>query len=471
MASIKGEFLELESDLHSILDKAESYGVSYADIRYQEYYYESILVENKVLKNYSSRKFSGVGIRVIIEGAMGYASTCNIAPENLLKTLDNAINVAKALGKREKKTLDFEVNRAEVRSKFKVDPINVSPEEKTAIALDANKAAFIGDKIKNALTRLGFSKDNRLFMSTNGAKVRVETIMSGLWHESVAKSIMAMERVGYSESKCSGFEFISSNDWNNFSLELSKLAIEASEAGTSSAGTYPVVVDPEVIGLLLHEAFGHASEGDLVSTRESVLFGKVGEKVASDTVTIVDDNVENGYFYPYDDEGTEKKKVVVVEDGILKGYLHDTYSASKLDSKPTGNGRAQDFENIPIVRQTNYFMLPKDYSFEELIEDIDYGIYVGGKGATGGQVDVGMGTFTFSVGPSKVIRNGKLAEMVRGVVISGLILDTLKTVDAVGKDLSIRTNVFGGCGKMGQTVRVGFGGPHVRVQKMIVGGR
>jgi len=161
----------------------------------------------------------------------------------------------------------------------------------------------------------------------------------------------------------------------------------------------------------------------------------------------------------------------VVEDGVLKGFLHDILSASKSGMKPTGNGRAQDFENIPIVRQTNYFMLPGDYDFIELLEDIDYGIYVSGKGATGGQVDVGMGTFTFSVGPSKIIRGGRLAETVRGVVISGLILDTLKTIDAVGKDLAIRTNVFGGCGKMGQTVRVGFGGPHVRVKKMTVGGR
>ncbi|MEM3715067.1 MAG: TldD/PmbA family protein [Nitrososphaeria archaeon] len=463
--------MSLESDLYYILEKAETSGASYVDVRYQEYIYENILVENRVLKNYSSRKFSGVGIRVFVNGAVGYASTCNVNRENLMSTLNNAMNVAKALGEKEKRKLDFEINSANVRSNFKVDPIDVSPEEKVSIALDANKSAFIGDKIKNAVTRLGFSKDYRLFMSTAGAKVSVETVMSGLWHESVAKSSTAMERVGYSESKCTGFEFINSKDWNDFSTELSKLAIEASEAGTPPAGTYPVVVDPDVIGLLLHEAFGHASEGDLVSTQESVLFGKVGQKVASEHVTIVDDNVEGGYFYPYDDEGTAKRRVVVVEDGTLRGYIHDASSAKRLNAHLTGNGRAQDFENIPIVRQTNYFMLPKDYDFEELIKDIDYGIYVGGKGATGGQVDVGMGTFTFSVGPSKIIRNGRLAETVKGVVISGLILDTLKTIDAVGKDLTIRTNVFGGCGKMGQTVRVGFGGPHVRVQKMIVGGR
>jgi TldD protein len=464
--------LYLEADFEHVLKKAEEAGAEYADLRYQEYCYENILVENRVLKSYSSRKFSGVGVRVFVDGAVGYSSTTSLSRDSFVKALDNAMKAAKALGCGEKIKFDFESNRVEVKSNFLIDPANVSAEEKISLALDANKAAFSDDRIKNAITRLGFSKDSRLFMSTYGAKVKVETVMSGLGQESVAKSYETMERVGYSDSRCAGFEFIRSGDWNTFASDLSRLAIEASESGTPAAGTYPVVVDPDVIGLLLHEAFGHASEGDLVSTQESVLYGRIGEKIASDKVTIVDDGVvENGYFYPFDDEGTAKKRTVVVEDCVLKGFLHDIFSSSKFGVEPTGNGRAQDFENVPIVRQTNYFMLPRDYSFDELLEDIDYGIYVSGKGATGGQVDVGMGTFTFSVGPSKVIRGGRLAETVRGVVVSGLILDTLKTIDAVGKDLAIRTNVFGGCGKMGQTVRVGFGGPHVRVRKMTVGGR
>jgi len=463
--------LDIEDELHHVLERAEKSGAAYADARYQEHYYESILVENRVLKSYSSRKFSGAGVRVFVEGAVGYASTCEITREGMLKALDNAISAAKALGGIEKTALKFEASVADVSSRFKVDPIDVSPEEKVSIALDANRSAFIDDRVRSAATRLGFSKDIRLFMSAEGAKVKVETVMSGLGHESVAKSGTAMEKVGHTESKCAGFEFVNSMDWGSFSIELSKLAVEASEAETPPAGTFPVVVDPDLIGILLHEALGHASEGDLVSTRESVLFGKVGERVASGKVTVVDDNVEDGYFYPYDDEGTAKKRAVVVEEGVLRGYLHDSLSAYKLNAQPTGNGRAQDFENVPIVRQTNYFMLPGDYSFEELVEDIDYGVYVSGRGATGGQVDVGMGTFTFSAGPSKMIRGGRLAETVRGVVISGTILDTLKTVDAVGRDLRIRTSVFGGCGKMGQNVKVGFGGPHVRVRRMVVGGR
>jgi TldD protein len=189
-------------------------------------------------------------------------------------------------------------------------------------------------------------------------------------------------------------------------------------------------------------------------------------------VTVIDEGVTNGgYYYPFDDEGTKKRKTVVVKKGILKNFIHDRTSASKLGSEPTGNGRAMNFENSPIVRQTNYFMEPGDRDFDELIEDIDLGVYIRGKGLTGGEVEVGMGTFTFNVGPSQIIRKGELAETVRGVVISGLILETMKTIDAVGKDLRIRTNVFGGCGKNEQAVPVGFGGPHIRIRRMTVGGR
>ena len=464
--------MEIEGEMEKIIRKAVDLGVSYIDVRYQRYDYELITVENRALKSYSSRRLSGAGIRVALNGAIGYASTSNLTYAALEKTLENAIKAAKSIKKEEKQQIEAEVSQIEMKSPYKIDPFEIAPEEKVSAALDANKAAWINEKIKSAMTRLGMSKDYRFFMSSEGSRVITETSMIGIAHESIAKSNGIMERVPYQESKCAGYEFISSMDLNKFTEDISRLAVEAVESRTPPAGTYTVVVDPNVIGLLLHEAFGHASEGDLVSTRESVLYGKIGSQVASEHVTIIDEGViEGGYFHPYDDEGVKKEKTFVVENGILKSYLHNRTSAYQFNVSSTGNGRAQDFENTPIVRQTNYYMEPRNYNFEELIEDVNFGIYIRGKGATGGQVEVGMGTFTFGVGPSKIIRNGELTETVRGVVISGFILETLKTIDAAGKDLTIRTSIFGGCGKMGQTVRVGYGGPHVRVRKMTVGGR
>jgi TldD protein len=466
------EYEERKPELEKILDKAVDLGASYADARYQCYDSELITVENRALKSHSSRRLSGVGIRVAVKGAVGYASTSDLSRKSLDKALDNAVKAAKSI-KSEKQPLgEAKIKEAYVRLSVKTDPMSVSPEEKVSVTLDANKAAWISNEIKSAMTTLGLSKDFRLFISSEGAKVKVETTLVGLAHESVAKVNGVMERIPYSHSTCAGFEFIKSKDWNSFAADISKLTIEAAGSKTPPAGTYPVVVDPEVVGLLLHEAFGHASEGDLVSTGESVLHNKLNAQLASEVVTIIDEGtVEEGYFYPFDDEGTEKGRTVIVENGVLKNYIHGRNSASQFGAESTGNGRAQNFENIPIVRQTNYYMQPRDHKFEELTEDVDFGVYVRGKGSTGGEVEVGMGTFTFGVGPSNIIRNGELAETVRGVVISGLILETLKTIDAVGKDFKVRTSVFGGCGKNGQTVPVGFGGPHVRVRKMTVGGR
>ncbi|MEM4893873.1 MAG: TldD/PmbA family protein, partial [Desulfurococcaceae archaeon] len=156
--------------------------------------------------------------------------------------------------------------------------------------------------------------------------------------------------------------------------------------------------------------------------------------------------------------------------GVLKTYLHSLWTAKRFDSKPTGNARVMDYEQVILIRQTNTYMEPGDYSVDELFEDIKEGVYVRGRGAMGGQVDPSMGTFTFTAGPSYLVKNGRVESLIRGVMISGNILETLKNVDAVAKDLKVTTSVFGGCGKDGQMVRVGDGGPHIRVRGLVIGG-
>ncbi|RLG80700.1 MAG: TldD/PmbA family protein, partial [Thermoprotei archaeon] len=149
---------------------------------------------------------------------------------------------------------------------------------------------------------------------------------------------------------------------------------------------------------------------------------------------------------------------------------HSLSTAEILGGEPTGNARAMDYQNVPLIRQTNTYMMPRDYSIDELFEDIKYGLYIRGRGAKGGQVSTSTGTFTFTAGPSYIIENGEIKGLVRGVMLSGSILETLRGVDAVANDLKVRTNVFGGCGKGGQVVRVGDGGPHVRVKRITIGG-
>jgi TldD protein len=247
--------------------------------------------------------------------------------------------------------------------------------------------------------------------------------------------------------------------------------MKAVEARPAPPGTFPVVVDQDIIGLVLHEALGHACEGDAVISNASILRGKKGERIADDQVSVIDEGiVTGGYYHPYDDEGVEKGRTILIDKGVLKSFLTDRKNAKKLGVASTGNGRLQDFENFPLVRQTNFYMKEGEHSLDELLEEIDFGIYVMGKGGRGGQVDP-SGTFTFGVGPSYIIRSGEIQEMVRGVVISGNILETLDSIDAVGKDFKMKTSVFGGCGKAGQSVKTGMGGPPVRAQKMTIGGR
>jgi TldD protein len=238
------------------------------------------------------------------------------------------------------------------------------------------------------------------------------------------------------------------------------------------AGIHPVVLDQPLVGVLVHEAFGHAAEGDFVFSGASALKDRLGMHLADEQVNVYDEGiVDGGYFFPVDDEGVKKGKTAILEKGTLKNYLHDRNTAHKLNVKPTGNSRAQDFENVTQVRMTNTYVDNGEYSFDELLEGIKEGVYIKNRGSTGGQVEIGIGTFTFNGGESYMIRNGELKEMVKGVVISGDFLENLKTIDAVGNDLKIRTSFYGGCGKGGQSLRVGYGGPHLRVQKMTIGGK
>jgi TldD protein len=462
-----------EDEMEKLLEKAEALGASYAGVLYQRRDSEIIEADNKALKSYNSRSFSGLGVRVVHGGALGYASTSDMSREGLEICLEQSVKAARAMASSEGETLkSIEVVTVDVELPVKVSPFDVPPEEKVSLALDANEAAWNSDRIRSTRTRLGLIVDERIFKSSDGASVRVVTPLLGFGHSSVAEAGGVKEVIWDSRSMCAGYEFIDGQDWNGFASEVSDLAVEAVASRTAPPGTYPVVVDRDVVGLVLHEALGHATEGDIVATGGSVLMGKLGTRIASDTVTIIDEGVvEGGYYYPYDDEGAEKGKTALVEKGILTGYLTDRRSAKKLDTEPTGNGRSQDFENFPIVRQTNYYMEPGDHSLDELIEGVDLGILVQGKGMRGGQVETGMGTFTFGVGPSRMIRNGEAQELVRGVVISGSVLEVLKTVDAIGDDFKVRTSAFGGCGKNAQQVKTGMGGPSIRARRMTVGGQ
>ena len=467
---------DIEYWLDRILELVKSYDVDFADARAQRRAYELVVVDNGKLREYSITRSEGIGLRVIVDGFQAYSSVSRLDEQYLKEAVGAAVKAARALKRTRSekvKLADYPSVKDEVKSAWVKDPFEYDLREKLDLALTMNKTALEVKGITSAVTRLGAQRDLRIVANTEGSWVKVETVMVGASHASVAQEAGNLEVVSDQRSRVSGWEFIDgvSSGLVEMAKELSELASRVVRARHPKAGVYDVVLEPEIVGLFLHEALGHASEGDLISSGGSVLEGKEGTRLAPDYVTIVDDGlVEGGYYVPYDDEGVRKVQVKIVDAGILKGVLTSREEAAKLGREPTGNARVMDYSKPVIVRQTNYYMLPGDYSFEEMISEVREGLYITHKGGGGGQVDPAAGTFTFKVGVIWSIRNGELAEPLRGVNVSGSILDILANVVAVGRDLKVVTSVFGGCGKEGQLVRVGDGGPHVRVKRLTVGG-
>lgn len=466
--------MELSMDFcKEVLEEVMRRGVKEALVRAQERVYEVVVFDKGVLRTVGRTRLVGLGIKVVLNGAVGYAYTSSSDPESIGRAIDMAIAAARSLATRARpRAFSLEgAGSGKYRTRYLVDPLSINVEDKIELVRDLNKLSLDLVGLVSAVTRLGAERDRKVVVSSFGAEVEVEVTAVGLSHLAVAKSGDVMERVSDQKTFAGGYEFVRAYDWEAFVREVSELAVKASQARAPPPGVYRAVVDNELVGLLLHEAFGHASEGDHVLHGTSVLSGKVGTPVASELVTIVDEGlVEGGYPLPFDDEGAPKGRTVVLDRGILKGYLHSRSTAGEMGSSPTGNARAQDVTFDTLVRQTNFYMLPGDARVEELFEGLSDGIYLRGRGASGGEVDPSLGTFTFSVGPSYLVRRGEPAELVRGVIVSGSILETLKGVDMVARDLKVTTSVFGGCGKEGQLVRVGDGGPHIRVQRIVVGG-
>ncbi|ADV64587.1 TldD/PmbA family protein [Desulfurococcus mucosus] len=464
-----GEAVDLELAVRTGL----ALGADFIDVRYQEYYHESLSVDNGVLRELTTTRATGIGVRVIVNGLMGYATTNDLSPGSVKRTVEVAVKLARALRSSGMPQDIYErpVQRDRVASHYVENPEDVDLSEKAGLLLDMYKAGRNIPGVSSLTIPFGYERDRRVYASSRGDYVDYTRRMIGIGVRIVASSGGSHEMLWTSESRVAGWEFIESFNWLDYVVENSRLAVEAAGAPHVKPGRYDVVLDNEIVGLMLHEAFGHASEADIVEAGGSVLGGRIGSEVASPLVSIVDDGrIEGGVYVPYDDEGTPKLKTYTVRKGVLSSFLHSLTTARRLGAQPTGNARIMSFRNTILVRQTNTYMEPGDWDPVEMIRDMKRGLYVKGKGAMGGEVNPLTGAFTFTSGPSYIVENGEPVRLVRGVMLSGIILETLRNVDAVGRDLVVRTSVFGGCGKSGQTVRVGDGGPHVRVRGFTIGG-
>ena len=263
--------------------------------------------------------------------------------------------------------------------------------------------------------------------------------------------------------------YLSPEGWKPVADEAVRLAVVNLDAVPCPAGTLDVVLGPGWPGILLHEAVGHGLEGDFNRKGTSAFAGRIGERVAAPGVTVVDDGTLPGRrgSLNVDDEGTPTSRTVLIEDGILRGYLHDRMNARLMGHAPTGNGRRESYAHLPMPRMTNTFMLAGEENPEDIVRSVANGLYAVTFG--GGQVDITNGRFVFSASEAYKIENGRITQPVKGATLIGNGPEVLTQVSHIGHDLELDRGV-GTCGKDGQGVPVGVGLPTIRVDQLTVGG-
>jgi len=458
----------VEDLVSKALREALRLGASYVDIRYQEGAATSIRVRKGIVESSNISFFQGIGIRVLKEGSWGFACLDDLAPEKVTNAVEKAVKLASSSSYR--KSRKIEIARVDpvkdrVETKIVKLPSEIPVEDKLRIVFDADKTIWSkSDKIVDDSVVYSDYSGRKLFVNSDGAEIETSETRTYL---AIQVSAREMDRVSPAYEAIGGtvgFELFEKNDPVEMADEVSSRAIRLLNASIPKGGVSTCVLDNKIVGLLVHEAFGHTAEADLVLSG-SILTGKIGEQVASELVTIIDSPEPTGAngWIRYDDEGVKARPVKIVEKGMLRSFMHNRESAFIFRVEPTGNSRAQGYSYVPLIRMRNTYMEAGDWDPEEIIRETKEGFYL--KGALGGQAD-SNGEFTFSIQEAWRIENGELVEPFRGVTISGNAVEVLKSIDAVGKDLKI--NSPGNCGKF-QWVPVDDGGPHIRA-RMIVGG-
>lgn len=419
-----------------------------------------VMKDGKVQEITSGNNWGGC-VRVLKNGAWGVSFTTN--PGKMEDAGKSALKLANALDN-DVKLADIEPTQDNVKSKAKLKLQDVSLDEKKEAMSAAEKAANL-EAIVSTTVNYVDGEGTTIFVNSEGTELQIEESRVALFMNAVAASDGIIQFGHKSTGGAAGFEVIQKEDLEKFGRITAEKAVRLLKAELPPSGKFPVVMDPELTGVFIHEALGHASEADLILQNDSILKGKMGTQIGSSLVTIIDDATMNAFgYYPYDSEGVKTRKNILVKDGVLRSLLSSRETASQLDITPSGNARSVVGDQ-PIVRMSNTYLKPGELKFEELIEDMDSGIYL--KGSRGGQVDTGKGIFQFNAAESFLIENGEVTNPLRDVSLSGNILEMLLKVDGVGSDFKMGV---GFCGKSGQTVPVGDGGPHVRVKEATVGG-
>jgi TldD protein len=452
--------------LSDILKKSLSQGGEYADVFVENRPHSSIQLEDENIEKVIFGVEAGIGIRVIHGDKTAFAYGNDFSEKSLFGLAET---VSRAAKDKKDSIINLKKIKPGVDFTIKLNPQKIGMDKKIALVTHADRAArMVSNKIKQATINYRDTVQNVVIATSDGTISEDERIYTLALIRVVAADGDVLQ-TGYEPiGGLIGFELFDGDLFENIAERVANKAVAMLSAGNIIGGRMPVVISSEAGGTMIHEAVGHGLEADLSQHGLSVFSDKIGQQIASPLITVIDDSTipnKRGSFR-FDDEGVLSRKTVLVENGILKGYLYDRLSAMRDNVESTGNGRRESYECRPIPRMSNTFIAPGKSDPEEIIRSVTKGFFV--KKMGGGQVNTVTGEFVFEVSEGYLIEKGKIGEAVRGATLIGNGPEVLKSIDMVGNDMGFS---IGTCGKDAQGVPVSDAMPTVRIPDIVVGGK
>ncbi|MDD2768719.1 MAG: metalloprotease TldD [Methylococcus sp.] len=459
----------IPQDIEKLVAQLAGDAIDDADVYLQSSHYESWSLEDGIVKEGSYGIEQGAGLRAVSGEKTGFAYSDELVLPVLLEAARNARSIARG---GDTARIAVRGGHAVPRLYEPVDPLgSLSAEAKIDLlrSLDA-EARRADPRVEQVFVSLSGGYSSVLIFGLDGAMHGDVRPMVRLNVSVIVESGGRREQGSAGGGGRTDYGFFFEQDRaSGYAREAVRQALVNLEAGDAPAGSMTVVLGSGWPGILLHEAIGHGLEGDFNRKGTSAFSGRVGERVASPLCTVVDDGTlpERRGSLSIDDEGTPTRQTVLIENGILKGYMQDKLNARLMGVAPTGNGRRESYQCLPMPRMTNTYMLPGEHAPEEIIASVSKGLYARNFG--GGQVDITSGKFVFSASEAYLIEDGRITRPVRGATLIGNGPDVLTRVSMVGNDLELDPGV-GTCGKDGQSVPVGVGQPTLKIDGLTVGG-
>jgi len=462
-----------DGDIEKIMNRLLSSPVDAADIYFQSSHFESWVMEGGIIKEGSHNIEQGAGVRAVFGEKTGFAYSDRIELPVLLEAANNVKAIVRQGQEADPSRCKVSIKAADWPKHYAMQNPLKSLEDQQKIDLLRrvdSETRKLDSRIEEVIVSLVGVHEHILVARQDGSLVAdvrplVRMNVTVIVEQDGQREQGSMGGGGRSDYRY----FIDQDTALEYGREAVRQALVNLEAVEAPAGNMTVVLGSGWPGILLHEAIGHGLEGDFNRKGTSAFSGRVGERVASDLCTVVDDGTLPGRrgSLTIDDEGTPTEKTVLIENGILKGYMQDQLNARLMGVNPTGNGRRESYAHLPMPRMTNTYMLPGQHDPEEIIKSVKNGLYA--KNFGGGQVDITSGKFVFSASEAYLIENGKITRAVKGATLIGNGPEVLTRVSMVGTDLELDTGV-GSCGKDGQSVPVGVGQPTLKIDGLTVGG-